>query len=173
MLRCYSKLYLAGNPFSFQVILILERISFSLIFALLLFSCAGTKAIRKTEVPENFSMKLERTICFGRCPAYSLTVNSAGEVAYKALRFAPDSVRVPTRLSKIKLKEIVYLLKQADLPQYKDRYDAEVSDLPAKILQCKMEDLDKSIFMRYRTPARLDSLVSAIEHLIFKKELAK
>lgn len=113
-------------------------------------------------------MKLERTICFGRCPAYKLTINAGGEVDYEGLRFAPDSSKVHTNLSKTKLKTIVYLLKEADLTQYKDRYDAEVSDLPATILGCDMGEWSKSIFMRYRVPDKLDSLVTEIESVVFK-----
>lgn len=147
----------------------MERLLLFLTIALFLGSCAGSKAIRNTEVPDNFSMKLERTVCFGRCPAFTLSLNAAGEVEYEALRFAPDSSSVPSRLGKRKLKEIVYLLKKADLPQYSDRYDAEISDLPAAILQCQVGDMKKSIFMRYQTPEELNSLVKNIEALIFKK----
>ncbi|MEZ4686896.1 MAG: DUF6438 domain-containing protein [Bacteroidia bacterium] len=130
-------------------------------------SCGGPRAIRQTEVPQDFELSLERSICFGRCPAYRLEVNPEGDVEYEPLRFAPDSSKVPERLTKRQLKEMVYVLNQADLSQYHDSYDAEVSDLPSVELYCKLQDLEKQILMRYQTPAKLDTLVLDLEKIIF------
>ena len=151
----------------------LIRLFFLLLTAFSLASCAGSKEIRQTEVPDNFSLSLERTLCFGRCPAYKVEINPAGEVTYEAVRFAPDSSLVPRQLKKRELKELVWLIRQADLSQYQDRYDAEVSDLPSVELYCKLDDLEKDIVMRYQTPPKLDSLVQNMEKIIFGNDVLK
>jgi hypothetical protein len=136
----------------------------------LISACAGSGEIRRTEVPENFALSLERTPCFGRCPTYALSLDAKGKVAYEALRFAPDSSEVHRKLTKSKMKKLVFLLKEADLTQYEDRYHAEISDLPAVILQCELDEMSKNIYMRQQVPTRLDSLIVDLEALIFKKK---
>ncbi|MFK7970556.1 MAG: DUF6438 domain-containing protein [Bacteroidia bacterium] len=137
---------------------------------LVLSACGGTKEVRQTVIPDNFQLSLERTMCFGRCPAYTLQVDDEGAIEYKAVRFAPEPKHVRSRLNTSQLRKLVYTLKQANMFQYEDSYDnPNVSDLPAVKLACTLEKGTKDIYLRMNTPAKLDSLVMNIEELVFRK----
>ncbi|MEP6848025.1 MAG: DUF6438 domain-containing protein, partial [Acidobacteriota bacterium] len=44
--------------------------------------CAGLSAYAQTEIPNDLSLTLEKTMCFGWCPAYTLTITAEGIVKF-------------------------------------------------------------------------------------------
>ncbi|MBP7415582.1 MAG: DUF6438 domain-containing protein [Pyrinomonadaceae bacterium] len=47
--------------------------------------CGSFSAYSQQDIPKDFILTLERTMCFGWCPAYTLTINADGTV-----KFTPD-----------------------------------------------------------------------------------
>jgi len=47
----------------------------------------GLAAAPPQEVPPDTTIRLERTICFGECPAYSVTIDAHGNVTYDGKQF--------------------------------------------------------------------------------------
>lgn len=141
-----------------------------MLFAVLGTSCGGSKAIRQTEIPPNFYLKLERDICYGRCPAYVLEVDAEGSVAYTPQRFAPSQDQVPEILKTRQLQKLIHAIKEVNIIHFDEKYDnINISDLPSKTLTCTMDDIEKSIIMRVGAPKKLDSLFQELELIIFKK----
>lgn len=50
---------------------------------------------------------LERTVCFGTCPNYKLTIFSDGRVEYEGIRFVKKMGKATGRISRAKLHELV------------------------------------------------------------------
>src|SRR6185436_18117635 len=82
---------------------------FLLLAAILL--CQGTafsKAVaadagrRPTKV-----ITLERTVCFGACPNYKLTIFSDGRVSYEGIRFVKKMGKATGRISRTKLHKLI------------------------------------------------------------------
>ena len=50
---------------------------------------------------------LERTVCFGTCPNYKLTIYSDGRVSYEGIRFVKKMGKATGRISRAKLHDLV------------------------------------------------------------------
>lgn len=73
---------------------------------------------------------LTRSVCFGFCPAYRVTISSDGEVAYSGERFVNV---VGERRATIPRADVERLLRRFDeigFEQLRDSYRAQVTDLP-------------------------------------------
>lgn len=50
---------------------------------------------------------LERTVCYGTCPNYKLTIFSDGRVSYEGIRFVKKMGKATGRISRAKLNDLV------------------------------------------------------------------
>lgn len=106
--------------------MIIRRTLIALAGALALASCAS--APPSPEGPATIT--LERTVCFGFCPAYTVSVSTSGEVIYRGERFV--NVGGEQR-AQIAPEEVARLLQRFDaigFERLRDEYRAQVSDLP-------------------------------------------
>jgi len=70
-------------------------------------SSVTTSLAVQDSIPDDLVIKLERTVCFGECPAYSVTIDAKGNVAYDGNKF----VRVVDRQTdRIPLSRVTALL---------------------------------------------------------------
>ena len=95
---------------------------------------------------------LERTPCFGKCPAYVITVDKDGKATYTGRTFADRPGRWTTTVDNATMNA---LLDRADAMGFfglEDRYDGPVTDLPSTIIRIQADGKDKKIVARYRTP---------------------
>jgi hypothetical protein len=99
----------------------------ALLGALALSSCAPVE----TPAAEGPVMiTLTRSVCFGFCPAYRVTISGDGEVTYVGERFVNV---VGQRRATIPRADVERLLRRFDdvgFDQLRDAYRAEVTDLP-------------------------------------------
>ena len=71
--------------------------------------------------PEDFSVRLERTSCFGDCPVYTVTIDAAGTVTYDGR----DHVRVTGRQTwQISMSAVSTLMAAVDRSGFSDLRDA-------------------------------------------------
>jgi hypothetical protein len=63
---------------------------------------AANAARRPTKV-----ITLERTVCFGACPNYKLTIFSDGRVSYEGIRFVKKMGKATGHISRAKLSNLV------------------------------------------------------------------
>ena len=90
--------------------------------------------IIKSDIPPDVVITLERTICYGPCPMYTLTVKADGSV-----NFQPRYVRGRDivagnskrgRITKEKVKELISEFERADYFSFKDSYKLFESECP-------------------------------------------
>lgn len=109
----------------------IRRVFLALIGALALSSCAPVEA-PASEGPALIT--LQRTVCFGFCPAYTVSISSTGEVVYRGERFVNV---VGEQRAQIAPEEVQRLLARFDAINFeslRDEYRAQVTDLPSTII---------------------------------------
>ncbi len=114
---------------------------FGLIIFIFLFSYACGESVKNNEVPpqtdsvsvfpaddsipEDLIIRLQRTPCFGTCPAYMMTVNAKGEVNF----FGQDHVEAKGqnkgRIGEEKIRQLIGEFKQADFFNLADNYTSK------------------------------------------------
>ena len=65
---------------------------------------------------------LERTVCFGTCPAYKLTIYSDGKVEYEGEEFVKQKGKAEGRITEAELKELVREFEKIDYFNLDDHY---------------------------------------------------
>ncbi len=113
---------------------------------------------------------LERTPCFGKCPAYTVTINADGSAKYVGRDFAPHEGTFTGHVEKVTMQRLLDRAKAIGFFGMMDSYDGEVTDLPSTIIRVSAAGKDKKVFGRYKTPpafkpfaAYADSLLSPVK----------
>lgn len=78
----------------------------------------------------NVEIRLERGVCFGFCPAYTVTISGDGQVRYNGARFVNV---VGERSAAIPREDVARLVARFDeigFDRLNDAYRANVTDLP-------------------------------------------
>ncbi len=115
---------------------------------------------------DSLFFSLERTPCFGKCPAYTVTIYRSGYATYEGRTHAPRQGRHTGRVDRATLET---LLAKADAIGYfglEDSYDGPVTDLPSTITRIVSGDRDKRIVARYKTPPALKTFAQQADTLL-------
>jgi hypothetical protein len=82
----------------------------------------------KTEIPADLVITLQRTMCPGACPDYSLYIYGDGKIAYEGRHYVAVKGKQQARISKDDVKKLVDEFFKSGYFSLKDRYDAIVND---------------------------------------------
>jgi hypothetical protein len=82
----------------------------------------------KTAIPKDLAIGLERTMCPGACPDYSLFVYGDGKIVYEGRHYVAVKGRRKEHISKAHVKQIFDEFYRIGYFSLKDRYDPIVSD---------------------------------------------
>ncbi len=111
--------------------------------AMIMSACAPVSAEpSKTELVE---ITLTRTVCFGYCPAYTVTINGAGEVRYEGRAFVNVVGEARGRVSPDEVARLVARFDEIGFDRLRDRYEAEVTDLPTYTVSIRRGDRVKTV----------------------------
>ncbi|HEY0978492.1 MAG TPA: DUF6438 domain-containing protein [Flavobacteriales bacterium] len=126
----------------------------------------GTPVVMVSQVPaDSVFFQLERTPCFGSCPAFRVVVKGNGDATYVGQRFAP---REGTYAGKITAAQMAELRKMADEVGFfgmDDRYDGQVTDLPSTIIRVSNGGLTKKVVGRVGPPVAFKEFAKFAEGL--------
>lgn len=109
---------------------------------------------------------LERTPCFGKCPAYLITVDREGAAVYTGRTFAD---RPGTWKARVDQATMAALLERASAIGFfamEDRYDGPVTDLPSTIIRVNGDGRDKQVLARYKTPPAFKTFAAYADSLL-------
>lgn len=122
------------------------RILITLVISIVLVSCALTAPL-PTPTPDYSSLiiTLERTPCFGTCPAYKLTVYGDGRVVYEGSMFVAVDGQQTATISPNDVRELVAAMENAKFFSLKDDYSAPATDLPSTITTVTLGGQSKTI----------------------------
>ena len=124
------------------------------------------------QVPPDTKIQLERTTCFGACPAYSVSIDAQGNVTFEGKNFVrvkgPQTDRIP--ISKVRgLLETAERIRFFDLrDQYRtihnpDGSETVVSDLPTTFVSIRSGGRSKRIDDYFGAPKALRDLEREID----------
>jgi hypothetical protein len=85
--------------------------------------------------PEPWGLKgvkiqLTRTVCYGRCPAYSVTIRGDGSVHFHGDRYVHDQGEHDAQIDPAAVRDLVRRFEKADFFAAWDKYAATVTDNP-------------------------------------------
>lgn len=106
---------------------------------------------------------LERTLCYGFCPDYTVRIESDGDVIYTGRRFV--NVTGEQR-SQIPAEDVARLLTRFDaigFTSLRDEYRAQVTDLPSTTITLERDGVRKSVLDYGGTGAGMPEGVRALQ----------
>lgn len=131
-------------------------------------------------IPKGFSgntegvvITMERTPCFGACPAYHLTVFGNGTVIYNGYSSVAVTGEQTSQISQEQVRELVNEFYKAGFFTLRDKYIENVTDLPSTTTSISIGDETKSVYRYGFGPERLVQLEDKIDEITGANEWIK
>lgn len=115
---------------------------------------------------DSLFFSIERTPCFGKCPAYRIKVYRSGYATYEGIS---NVERLGMNLGHVGPDTMAILLKEAEAIGYfalQDSYDRQVTDIPSTRLRMVSGARDKSILARAGVPPELKAFALRADELL-------
>jgi hypothetical protein len=129
--------------------------------------------------PGDLLITLERTACYGFCPAYKLTISADGKVTFEGTRFVKEEGATKTsNLSPEQLKQLTAEFEGARFFSFEDKYvndprvcEHVVTDNPSAITSIRMSGKSKTVNHYYgctgpKVPKELTQLENKIDEIV-------
>jgi hypothetical protein len=112
----------------------------------ILFALAGpisVSARQPAAIPADTVITLERTVCFGTCPAYTVSIDAGGNVTYEGRKFVRVSGQQRARISTERVARLIETIARIGFFALEDEYagiqnpdgtTTFVTDLPTTIV---------------------------------------
>jgi Domain of unknown function (DUF6438) len=126
----------------------------------------------KPAKPVNTTITLERTMCFGTCPVYNLTIHGDGSVTYQGQAFVRVKGTVETKIERSKVEKLVRKFEEIGYFELKEKYTTirnpdgtkySFTDLPTTITSITIGDKYKRVGDYLGAPPRLRELEKEID----------
>ncbi len=109
---------------------------------------------------------LERTPCFGKCPAYTVIINADGSARYVGRSNAPRQGTYTGRVDSGIMQLLLERAKAISFFDLAEKYDGQVTDLPSTIIRVNADGRDKKVFGRYKTPPAFKPFAAFADSLL-------
>lgn len=152
-----------------------------LTFTLGSFSCSTTKDASNNQTDENTKSNtaqsdatakdslfasLERGFCFGKCPVYIFKIYQSGYATYEGKANVDMKGMFTSQVSKTQMKSLLDVAKQIEFTAMKDKYDGNITDIPAHTSTLLVDGKLKTVMRRYNYPQSILVLENQFEKLI-------
>lgn len=112
----------------------LKRILAALSLALV--ACAPVEAPANEPATEGpVEISLQRTICFGTCPAYMVRITGDGEVIYTGERFVNVTGEQRARIPREDVQRLLERFDAVGFDNLRDAYRGQMTDLPTTTIR--------------------------------------
>jgi len=111
-------------------------------------------------------MKLSRTLCFGKCPVYSVEIHGDGAVLFTGEEHVVVRGEHRAQLSRDQVAEILAAYRKADYFSLKNKYAWEVTDLPTYRTALEVGALKKRVLDYDGQEAGMPKAVTDLEETI-------
>jgi hypothetical protein len=108
---------------------------------------------------------LERTVCFGRCPSYTLKIEGTGKVSYEGRDFVQVKGAQTSQIEAKAVKALVDEFFAIDYFALQDTFTEEVTDLPSTISSITVDGKRKQVYNYYGAPEKLTKLENRIDEV--------
>ena len=129
----------------------------------MLICCKSSKQTKGEMYP---IITIEKTICFGTCPAYLFKAYPDGSVTYTGKDYVELVGEYKASISKEELANIKTLFDEADYFSFANVYSANITDLPTTYLYYDNGKQNKKITDYHGAPESLKKLEEDVEALI-------
>ena len=123
----------------------------------------------KVENIDNVVIVLERTMCFGMCPAYSLVVAGNGTVIYEGRYYVKVEGWRTATISQEKVKELISEFERVNFFSLKNYYaDDNITDRSSAITSITIGEKTKTVIHysgNYSQPKELIELENKIDEI--------
>ena len=119
----------------------------------------------------NVVITIQRSSCFGYCPVYSAEIHADGEVVYVGKSDVKEIGERRFKISPEKVQQLIKAFEQVDYFSLKDKYDADVTDLPTTTTSICLDGKKKKIVNYYGAPKKLAELEHKIDVIAGLQEL--
>ena len=114
---------------------------------------------------------IERSSCFGSCPIYSAKIYADGSVVYVGKEFVKEVGERRFKITPERVQQLIKEFEKIDYFSLKDKYDAEVTDLPTTTTSICLEGKKKKVVNYFGAPQKLHELENRIDELAGLKVL--
>jgi hypothetical protein len=109
--------------------------------AIVLFACGAF-----AKEPLDMVITLERTMCFGTCPVYKLTIYGNGEIVYEGKKHVKEQGNRTARISEDKVRGLISEFERLGYFELKDSYIARgITDMPSAITSITIGSRTKAV----------------------------
>lgn len=134
-----------------------------ILIGFLLFGCKSNKSSTEVKYP---IITLEKTPCFGTCPAYQFKAYPDGTVTYEGKDYVKLIGKYKATLTLEELASFKAIFSKANYFSFANVYSAQITDLPTTYLYYDDGQQNKKIIDYYGAPASLKELEQALEDKI-------
>lgn len=131
----------------------------------LLFGCSQKKKLLTWAADTPYTIKMERTACFGTCPIYSFTFSHKGHMDYNGLQFVVLLGEARAEVDPADVAAIRNMLQKIDWTQLPDSYPCNETDLPSVVLTLQSKNYKKRVEVACNGPAYLNQLIVELDNL--------
>lgn len=155
------------------------KYSILLFVCFLLLSCFSSKRAGKEEKTKDQAAdttlfaSIQRTSCYGRCPAYTATIYQSGRVVYEGKHFVEKEGKYEAQMSRDKMDMLLVEAKKINYFELADKYDSNVTDLPACITVIQADGKRKQIYNRHEGPPELRTFQQTFDQILDGLEWTK
>lgn len=127
------------------------------------FILAGCASSGGETANENAAVTLRRTVCFGACPAYTVTLHEDGAATFDGDRFVAVMGHRDYRVDPVAVRTLIARFKAANFFELKDEYRGNVTDLPTVRLTLSIGDKTKTVIDYAGEMAGMPKVVRKLE----------
>lgn len=129
-----------------------------------LFGCTRQPAATRELV-----IGMQKTICYGSCPAYSIQIFSDLSVVYKGERFVPVEGEHIYKIKRVEFEDLLSAFRGSDFFEFNSDYTKGVSDLQTTYIEFYDEGKVKKIRDYYGAPEELKALERKVEEFVERR----
>ena len=127
----------------------------------------------QTPIPSDLDevvITLERTVCFGICPEYKLTIYGSGTIVYEGKRFVRIEGKRTIAISEEKVRQLLSEFKRIDYFSLNDSYEEFMAtDMPSAFTSLTVGGKTKTIrhyHGDFSAPKELTELEDRIDEIV-------
>lgn len=121
----------------------IRRSLFALITVFALAACAPVDVPPASNAPVRIT--LERGVCFGFCPDYTVSITGDGQITYEGRRFVNVGGRQTATIPAADVQRLLARFDAVGFERLRDEYRAQVTDLPTFVITLERNGRTKRV----------------------------
>jgi hypothetical protein len=114
--------------------------------SVVLFSCSQTKTMTGRRDISKDTVMLQRTVCYGRCPAYDLIIYGTGKVEFDGGAFSKTEGKVSVEIPVDSVRVLLNEIEESEFFSWNNEYlRQDATDLSSAIVTITIDGKSKKI----------------------------